>query len=384
MQQVYLDNAATTQMRTSVITAITETMTTYYGNPSSSYRFGRDAKTLIETSRKTVAKLLNASTSEIIFTSGGTEANNFVLRSAVRDLHIKHIISTRIEHHAVLYTIEALKREYAVNVMYLDVDAHGNIDVTELETLLENHTDVLVSLMHVNNEIGNILDIKAIGDLCYKNNALFHTDAVQSVGHFNLDLNHCNIDFLTASAHKFHGPKGVGFAYVRKNTGIKALLYGGEQERGLRAGTESVHAIVGLEKALDAAYVDFKKDTEHLKALKLYFIAALQQNIPDITFNGYSGDVTRSSHTILNVRFPLTEKQTELFLFKLDLKGIACSRGSACQSGSAVKSHVLSEVLDSEALQKVSIRFSLSIFNTTQDIDYTLEVLKALVLKNAS
>ncbi len=379
MQQVYLDNAATTQMRDDVVTVVTKAMSTYYGNASSSYHLGRTAKALIETSRKTVAKLLNVSSGEIVFTSGGTEANNLVLRSAVRDLGITHVITTRIEHHAVLHTLQELEKEYAITVTYLELDAYGQIAVSELEALLANQSHVLVSLMHVNNEIGNILDLKSIGTLCSNYKALFHTDAVQSVGHTAIDLQELPVDFLTASAHKFHGPKGIGFAFIRKPIHLKPLLYGGEQEKGIRAGTEATHNIAGLEKAIEMAYAGLTEELKTLKALKLYFITQLETKIEGVMFNGLSKDMERSAATIVNVRFPVTVTKTAMFLFQLDLKGIACSRGSACQSGSSKKSHVLSEILDAKANELLSIRFSFSIFNTKEDIDYTIAVLKALL-----
>ena len=379
MQEVYLDNAATTKMRNAVVLAITETMQKDYGNPSSSYRIGRKAKSLIETSRKIIAKLLNATSGEFYFTSGGTEANNWALRSAVKDLGVKHIISTKIEHHAVLRTIEALKEEYKIEVTYLNVNEVGTIDIVQLERLLQSTPNALVSLMHVNNEVGTILDLNRVGALCRANNALFHTDAVQSIGHIPLDLNNLEVDFLTASSHKFHGPKGVGFLYIKKTNVLKPLVYGGEQERGLRAGTEALYNIVGLGKALALAYSNLEQETETLRDLKSYFITQLYHAIPNIAFNGLSEDLAKTTHTILNVRFPVTASQTELFLFQLDLKGIACSKGSACQSGSTVKSHVLNEILDPEALEQLSIRFSLSIFNTKADIDYTVQVLKSLI-----
>ncbi len=381
MQQVYLDNAATTQMHKAVVTAVTEAMTLNYGNASSTYRLGREAKALIETSRKTVAKLLNVPSSELVFTSGGTEANNLVLRSAVRDLGVTHIITTRVEHHAVLKTIQELEQEYDIVVTYLQLDALGEVVLSELETLLAKHTRVLVSLMHVNNEIGNILDLTAVGQLCRTHAALFHTDAVQSVGHMAIDLSVIPVDFLTASAHKFHGPKGIGFAFIRKDNGIRASVFGGEQERGLRAGTEATPQIVGLGKAMAIAYANLDTDYKYLNSLKTYFIKTLEDHIVGVEFNGWSKDLNLSIATILNVRFPITVTQTELFLFQLDLKGIACSRGSACQSGSSRKSHVLSEILDANASEQLSIRFSFSLFNTKEDIDYTITALKTLFAK---
>src|SRR5690606_1824163 len=224
MEQVYLDNAATTQIRDEVINQITHIMKFNYGNPSSSHSYGRSSKSIIETCRKKIAGHFNVSASEIIFTSGGTEANNLILRSAVRDLGVTHIITSKIEHHAVLHTIQQLNKEYKIAVDYVDIKSNGSIDVLHLETLLQTESKNLVSLMHINNEIGNILNLKKIEGLCKTHHALFHSDTVQSVGHYALDLKDIQVDFLVASAHKFHGPKGVGFAFIRKNSGIKPLI----------------------------------------------------------------------------------------------------------------------------------------------------------------
>lgn len=376
MQQVYFDNAATTQMREEVISAMTDVLKNIYGNPSSSYGLGRSSKSLIENSRKTIAKLLNVSASEIIFTSGGTEADNLALRCAVRDLGVTHIITSKIEHHAVLHTIEALQKEFNINVTFLRLDEYGTIDYEQLEMLLKTNTNVLVSLMYVNNEIGNVLDLKKVTDLCETYNALFHTDAVQAVGHYNIDLKAIKIDFLAASAHKFHGPKGVGFIYINKSNVVKPLIFGGEQERGLRAGTESVHNIIGLEKAMVMAYEKLESEMTYIKNLKSYFISRIKADIPDVVFNGLSNDMDRSTYTLANVRLPIPKQKSAMFLFQLDLRGIACSRGSACQSGSNQKSHVLTEILSAEDLEKPSLRFSFSIYNTKEEVDYVVSVLK--------
>ncbi|WP_203258241.1 cysteine desulfurase family protein [Hyunsoonleella ulvae] len=376
MQQVYFDNAATTQMREEVVSAMTDVLKNVYGNPSSSYGLGRSSKSLIENSRKTIAKLLNVSASEIIFTSGGTEADNLALRCAVRDLGVTHIITSKIEHHAVLHTIEALQKEFNIDVTFLHLDKYGTIDYEQLEMLLKTNTNVLVSLMYVNNEIGNVLDLKRVADLCETNNALFHTDAVQAIGHYNIDLKAIKIDFLAASAHKFHGPKGVGFIYINKHNIVKPLIFGGEQERGLRAGTESVHNIVGLEKAMVMAYEKLESEMTYIKSLKSYFISRIKADIPDVVFNGLSNDMDRSTYTLANVRLPIPKQKSAMFLFQLDLKGIACSRGSACQSGSNQKSHVLTEILSAEDLEKPSLRFSFSIYNTKEEVDYVVSVLK--------
>ena len=379
MTPIYFDNAATTQIRDEVIEAITYVMKNNFGNASSSHSFGRSSKSLIEYSRKQIASHFNVSASEIVFTSGGTEADNLVLRSAIRDLGVTHIITSRIEHHGVLHTLEQLENEYDILVSYVDLDKEGQISLEHLEKLLQTSKKTLVSLMHVNNEIGNLLDIKEVANLCKANNALFHSDAVQSVGHYKMDLQEIPIDFLAASAHKFHGPKGVGFAFLRKGSGLKPLIFGGEQERGFRAGTESVHNIIGLEKSLSMAYDNLVTESSYVKDIKSYFIEQLKANIPNVSFNGNSGDMEKSTYTSFNVLLPVAVEKAELLLFQLDLKGIACSKGSACQSGSSQGSHVLAQILSDADMQKPSIRFSFSIYNTKAEVDYVVGVLKDLV-----
>ncbi|MEP3836151.1 MAG: cysteine desulfurase family protein [Algibacter sp.] len=380
MKSVYFDNAATTPLREEVIHVISEVMKTNFGNPSSSHSFGRASKALVEKSRKAIAQSLNVSAGEIIFTSGGTEADNLVLNSAVKDLGVTHIITTKIEHHAVLHTVEKLQAENDITISYLNIQPNGQIDYNHLERLLQKDVKTLVSLMHINNEIGTVLDIKQVADLCKMNNALFHSDTVQSIGHYNIDLQELQVDFMAAAAHKFHGPKGVGFAFIRKNSGLlKPLIVGGEQERGLRAGTESVHNIVGMEKALLMANDNLEKETQYIKELKSYFIEKLKETIPNVSFNGSSNDFDKSTYTLVNVCLPIGPKKAAMLLFQLDLKGIACSKGSACQSGSSQKSHVLSEILSDEDLEKPSIRFSFSVFNTKEEIDYVVEVLNAFI-----
>ena len=379
MKQIYLDNAATTQIRDEVIDEMTLNMKNIYGNASSSHSFGRSSKSIIETCRKKIASHLNVSASEIIFTSGGTEADNLILRSAVRDLGVTHIITSKIEHHAVLHTLEQLDKEYRLLISYVDIEPNGNIDYLHLETLLKTESKTLVSLMHINNEIGNVLDMKRVASLCKANDAWFHSDTVQSVGHYNLDLQEIQVDFLAASAHKFHGPKGVGFAFVRKNSGVKPLIFGGEQERGLRAGTESIHNIVGMAKALDISIKNLEIESVFISDLKQYFINKITNEIPQVSFNGNSGSMEQSTYTLVNVCLPVTASKAAMFLFQLDLKGIACSKGSACQSGSSEKSHVLAEILSAEDSQKPSIRFSFSVYNTKEEIDLVTTRLKMLI-----
>ncbi len=376
MKPVYFDNAATTPIREEVIEVVYEIMKSNFGNPSSSHSFGRSSKAIVEKSRKMIASSLNVSAGEIIFTSGGTEADNLVLNSAVKDLGVTHIVTSKIEHHAVLHTVEKLQSDFKIKVSYVNINQYGDIDFKHLESLLHTEAKTLISLMHVNNEIGNILDIKRVADLCKLNNALFHSDAVQSIGHYKMDLQDISVDFLAASAHKFHGPKGVGFAFIRKNSGLKPLIIGGEQERGLRAGTESIHNIVGIEKALNSAYDYLDKEMLYIKELKQYFIDEIKKAIPEVKFNGHSDNLEKSTYTLVNVCLPISPKKAAMFLFQLDLKGIACSKGSACQSGSSQNSHVLSEILSDEDLQKPSIRFSFSIYNTKDEVDYAVNVLK--------
>ena len=382
--KVYFDNAATTPLYPEVVEKITEVLSNTYGNPSSTHALGRGAKSLIEYSRKQIAKELNALPSEIIFTSGGTEADNFILHSCVRDLGVQVVISSLIEHHAVLHTLEVLAKEYPIQIVYVNLTERGDIDLQHLKNLLEQYTEkkVLVSLMHLNNEIGNILPLKEVATLCKEKGAYFHSDTVQSVGHYPINLQEIPVDFITASAHKFHGPKGVGFAFIRKGIALHSSITGGEQEKGLRAGTEAVHNIVGMEVAFSLSYTNLDRNTEKLKDLKRYFIKQLKHHFPEAVFNGMSDTLDESSYTIVNIGFPSLKNQNSTLLFQLDLKGIACSKGSACQSGSVQTSHVLSAFLPEEALQYPSLRCSFSIFNTAKDVDFLIESLKEISHNN--
>ncbi len=379
MKQVYLDNAATTALRPEVIERMTDVLQNSYGNASSTHGFGRASKSLLEQCRKNIASHFNISASEIVFTSGGTEADNLALRSAVRDLGVTEIITSKIEHHAVLHTAEQLKSEYNIKLNFVNLDDCGLVDYEHLETLLDKADKAIVSLMHVNNEVGNILDIVKVAELCKRNNVLFHSDMVQSVGHFKLDLQEIAVDFMAASAHKFHGPKGVGFCYVRKESGLKPLIFGGEQERGYRAGTEAVHNIVGMDEALKMAYNNLDVEKAYVSGLKTYFIEQLENSIPNVSFNGGCKDVLNSTYTLVNVCLPIAPEKAPMLQFQLDLKGIACSKGSACQSGSSQQSHVLTAILDNENLKKPSVRFSFSIFNTKDELDYVVNILKEFV-----
>lgn len=379
MKQIYFDNAATTPMHDAVIERMVKTMQLQYGNPSSTHSVGRSAKSLLETARKTIASYFNVQASEIVFTSGGTEADNLILRSAVRDLGVTEIITSKLEHHAVLHTVEHLQKEYGIVVSYVKLLDNGAIDMADLERLLQSPNKKLVSLMHVNNEIGNILDLNKVAAICKANGALFHSDTVQSVGHYALDLSIVPIDFLAASAHKFHGPKGAGFAFIRKSSGIKSSIFGGEQERGYRAGTESIHNIVGMEEALKLSYTDLENNRAQIQELKTYFIDQLKSLSPNMLFNGNCEHPDLSTYTLINVCLPVAPNKGGMLHFQLDLNGIACSKGSACQSGSNQNSHVLSEILNAEDLLKPSVRFSFSSLNTKDEVDYVIGVLKEFV-----
>ena len=350
-----------------------------YGNPSSNHSFGRKAKTLIENSRKIISSLFNVSSQEIIFTSGGTESDNMLLRSAVEDLNVKTIISTKIEHHAILHALDYLEKKN-VSIVYLPVDKKGEFKYNDLEQALSfDDSKKLVSLMHVNNEIGNMIDLEYISKMCQSREALLHTDAVQSVGHYKIDLNKIKVDFLSAAAHKFHGPKGVGFSFVRKNSGLNPFIFGGSQEMGLRAGTESVHNIVGMSKALELAYKNLEEESKYIRSLKTYAISKIKEFFPEAHFNGNCDKDDKSAYNLINVNLPISSDKKDLFDFQLDLKGIACSKGSACQSGSAKGSHVLDLVVPNELKNRPSLRFSFSSFNSKGEIDFLIETIREFI-----
>jgi cysteine desulfurase len=377
MNPIYLDNAATTKIDAEVLEVMYTSMQDNFGNPSSTHQLGRQAKSAVETARKNIAAYFKVSASEIIFTAGGTEADNLILHNAVLNLEVTRIITSKIEHHAVLHTCKHLGKTADIQVDYVNVDEYGTVDFSHLEYLLANSDKkTLVTLMHINNEIGTILPLGKVSSLCKKHQALFHSDTVQAIGHYNIDLQKTPIDFIVASAHKFHGPKGVGFAYFKKGFGILPMLHGGNQEKGARSSTENVHAILGMEKALEIAISNLEKDKEYIKALKGYFISELIKLSNSIQFNGLSSNLENSSYTILNVRFPF---QNDMLLFSLDLAGIAVSGGSACQSGSNKGSHVLSEILLKPAADKTSIRFSFSKFTTKEAIVKTIKELKKIL-----
>lgn len=374
MKKVYLDNAATTQIRPEVIQEMAKTLLEDYGNASSTHSFGRNSKSLLELSRKAIAKQFNCSAQEIIFTSGGTEVNNWILRSAIKDLKVKRIITSKIEHHAVLDAIQALQKEFEIKVDYVTLESNGQIDLTNLVELLSTETKTLVSLMQVNNEIGTVLDLDKVGRICKQHQSLFHSDTVQSIGKTEINLQNIAVDFIVASAHKFHGPKGIGFAFVRKNSGIQPLFYGGNQEKGLRAGTEAVHQVIGMAKALSISFNHLEFERNYILELKQYLISKLSIEFPQFKINGNQDGF----HTILNITLPFSEDKTPMILFHLDMKGIAVSRGSACQSGSIKPSHVLAEIQSEFELKKPNLRISFSVYNTKEDIDLLIDGLKSL------
>ncbi|MVN22721.1 cysteine desulfurase family protein [Mucilaginibacter arboris] len=376
--RVYLDNAATTPIDQEVLKEIYQVMESYYGNPSSIHAFGREARTVIEKARKTIAGLLHASPSEIFFTSGGTEADNMAIRCAITDLGIKHAITSEIEHHAVLHTLKALENAGTIKLSFVNVDAKGNVNMEHLEQLLLENERSFVSLMHANNEIATLTDIEKIGILCERYNAVFHCDTVQTMGHFPHDLSKLKVHFLVGAAHKLHGPKGVGFIYVNHRIKIKPLLYGGSQERNMRGGTENVYGIAGFAKALQMAYNEMEEHKNYILGLKNYMMEQLLDAIPDVQFNGET-DPEKSLYTVLNVSFPEME-MAEMLLFSLDIAGISASGGSACSSGTDIGSHVLTGIGASSV--RPAIRFSFSKYNMREEIDYTISKLKEICLLN--
>ena len=375
MNRIYLDNAATTPMDKAVVSLMTEMMENQYGNPSSIHADGRGVRTKVEEARKTVAKLLNTSPSEIFFTSGGTEADNMAIRCTIKDLGIKHAITTSIEHHAVVHTLEELAHDGLIKLSFVQLDEKGSVDMLHLAKLLAENERSLVSLMHANNEIGNLIDLKAIGELCEQHDAIFHSDTVQTMGHYAHDLANLPIHFITCAAHKFHGPKGVGFLYINHKVKIKPLIFGGSQERNMRGGTENIYGIVGLAKALSIAYEEMQPHHTHIQSLKTYMIESLKAAIPNIAFNG-DIDPEKSLYTVLNVSFPPSE-MGEMLLFSLDIAGISVSGGSACSSGSNVGSHVLTGIKADPA--RSAVRFSFSKYNTKEEIDIVVAKLKELI-----
>lgn len=372
--KVYFDNAATTPMHPEVVKVMADMMMNNYGNPSSIHAHGREVKTMVEDARRTVAKLMGCTPGEICFTSGGTEADNMAIRQSVETLNVKNIITSAIEHHAVLHTVEELAHQGKINMHLVNLTPNGHVDVAHLEELLKNNNNVLVSLMHSNNELGNMIDLEEIGNLCKTYNALFHCDTVQTVGHQPIDLSKLNIHFIAAGAHKFNGPKGVGFIYINSNVKLHPFITGGAQERNMRGGTENVYGIIGLAKALELSLAHMEEDKKHLQELKNYFISQLKANIPGVQFNGDAEG--RSAYTVLNVSFP-PSPVGEMLLFKLDIDGICASGGSACSSGSDVGSHVLKAIGASRG--RAAVRFSFGRYNTKEEVDYVIDRLKIML-----
>lgn len=375
MKRIYFDNAATTSLDPEVLEAMMPYLTEKFGNPSSIYSYGRETRLAVENARKSVAKILNAHPAEIFFTSGGTESSNTVLLSAVRDLGCKHIITSPIEHHAVMHSVDFLDNEDMVKKSIVKLLPNGHVDLDHLEALLASTEEkTLVSLMHANNEIGNLLDINAVGNLCKLYNAYFHSDTVQTVGHIPIDLRNTPVHFITAAGHKFHGPKGVGILYINENVKIRPFIHGGAQERNMRAGTENIYGIVGFAKALELAMANHETESAQVGTLKYYMHDELKKNIPGVGFNG--DPLGRSLYTVLSVSFPKTEK-SEMILFNLDINNICASGGSACTSGADQGSHVI-RALNSNPNQ-VTVRFSFSKYNTKEEVDQVVELLKSLI-----
>jgi cysteine desulfurase len=370
--RVYFDNAATTPLDKEVLDAMIPFMMNHYGNPSSIHSHGREARAAIEKSRKTIASLLNTSPSEIFFTSGGTEADNAALRCTVDTLKITHAITSPIEHHAVLHTLEELQKREQIQLSFVQLDNKGHVDMAHLEELLKSNPRSLVSLMHANNEVGNLADIAAIGDLCNQYRAVFHSDTVQTMGHYRHDLKQLKTNFIVGAAHKFHGPKGVGFLYINSSTKIQPFITGGSQERNMRGGTENVYGIIGLAKALEVAYRDMAEHHRQIQSLKSRMISKLKDSIDDICFNGDSDNPDTSLYTVLNVSLPASDLN-DMLLFNLDIHKISASGGSACSSGTSIGSHVLAGLNCSP--ERASVRFSFSKYNTPEEVDYVVATL---------
>lgn len=375
MIKVFFDNAATTPMAPEVIDVMTDIMKNHYGNPSSQHSFGRATRSIIETSRKKIADFLNTSPGNIFFTSGGTEADNMAIKCGIKDHNITHAITSKLSHHAVLHPLEELEKSGVIKLSYVEVNEKGQVSLSNLKELLESHPRTFVSILHANNEIGTIQDITAIGDICKEHNAIFHSDTVQTMAHYRYDLQKINVDFIAASAHKFHGPKGVGFVYISDNIKISPLLSGGSQERNMRAGTENLIGIAAISHAMEMAYEKMEEETEYIKGIKSHMIAELKKHIPQVKFNGMCDDIDNSLYTVLSCSFPETP-MAEMLLFNLDIKGIACSGGSACTSGSNKGSHVIQEINPNS--KRPSVRFSFSKYNTIEEVDYVVDVLKSL------
>ena len=371
---VYFDNAATTPLHPEVVESMLEHMRQTHGNPSSIHAAGRSAKAVLEKSRRSIAQLMGCAPSEIFFTSGGTESDNTALRGLIDRGEVHHLISSSIEHHAITHTLEYLGKQRGIPISWVQLTSNGHIDLNHLQTLLAHAKNALVSLMHGNNEIGNMIDLDAVGQLCRANDAIFHTDAVQTVGYFPFHLQSMSVDLLSASAHKFNGPKGVGFLYIRAGLQPEPFIHGGAQERQLRGGTENLHSIVGMTRALELACAHMNEKESHIRGLRERLIGQLRSRMPDVAFNG---DVDgRTLYTVVNASFP-PHPNGEMLLFNLDIQGICASGGSACSSGSQVGSHVLQGIgADSS---RHHVRFSLGHQNTEEEVDYVVETVTNLL-----
>ena len=379
MRKVYSDNAATTPVAPEVVEAMIPALREQFGNPSSTHAFGRSSRAVIERARRSIAKLLNTSTQSIVFTSGGTEADNMAIMCSLRDLGVSRIITSPIEHHAVLHTAEAMATEGACKLELVKVNDRGEVDLNHLEELLKSSDEkTLVSLMHANNEIGTLIDLTEVGNLVHSHGAIFHSDTVQSMAHYEFDMQTLPVDFITCAAHKFHGPKGVGFLYINPKLNIKPIIHGGAQERNLRGGTENLIGIVGLAKAMETAYEHLAEHRAHIESLKAAMIMGLRETVPNIQFNGCSSEMSKSLYTVLSVCFPKTEF-SDFLLINLDILGIAASGGSACSSGSNVGSHVLAAVKGSTD-DRPTVRFSFGRFTTHEEVDYALAKVRELYL----
>ena len=373
--QVYFDNAATTPLDPEVFEAMKPYLMDFYGNPSSIHSHGRQARSAIEKSRRTVADLLNTSPAEIFFTSGGTEADNTAISCSLQSSEINHLVTSKIEHHAVLHTVQCLEKLGNATVSYVNLDRHGCIDYDHLQQILKMAGPSLVTFMHANNEIGNLIDLTRVGALCEESGSAFHSDTVQAMAHYRYDLQKINVQSIVGSAHKFHGPKGVGFLYVQAGHKISPFIHGGSQERNMRGGTENVAGIVGLAKALEIAYAELDQHHLYIQGLKTYMIEQLKTKIPGVMFNGLSDQADKSLYTVLNVSLPASD-DSEMLLFNLDISGISASGGSACTSGSNVGSHVLAELGVDPT--RSSVRFSFSKYNTREEVDFVVQKLATL------
>ncbi len=378
--RVYFDNAATTPVDKEVLQEMYKVMENQFGNPSSIHAHGREVRTVIEKARKTVAGLLNTSPSQIFFTSGGTEADNTAIRCGIIDHGITHAITSRIEHHAVLHTLQALEKGGVIKLSFLNVDARGNLDMNQLENLLKSNQRSFVSIMHANNELGTLNDIEAIGQLCENYHAIFHSDTVQTIGHYPHDLSKLKVHFMVCAAHKLHGPKGVGFLYIDHRIKINPMIFGGSQERNMRGGTENVYGIAGLAKAMEIAYAEMNEHREHILGLKEYMVGRLKENIPGVEFNGETNP-EKSLYTVINVSFPEME-MADMLLFSLDIAGISASGGSACSSGTNIGSHVLNGIHANP--NRPAVRFSFSKYNTRQEVDFVIEKLREIYAVKSS